>query len=150
LSEQSNPTSETTGEVSIKITSIISQSSDYAEEITNTGEINITSSYLEFVRDDAVNRGQQSVGMRFQDIQVPRGSTITNAYIELEIDETGSESTTLISYGEASDNPDTFTEIANNLSSRPKTSSSVNWDNIPQWNTVGEKHLTLIFTRLLM
>jgi hypothetical protein len=141
-SGQSNSASETTPEGSNQITARVSQSSDDAEETTNTGVVYMTSSDLEFTRDDDGNRGQQLIGMRFQNVQIPRGNTITNAYIEYETDETSSETTNLMFYGEASDNPATFTEAVNNISSRPKTSSSVSWNNVSAWNTVNEKHRT--------
>jgi hypothetical protein len=82
----------------------------------------------------------QKVGLRFQNVQAPQGATITAAYIEFEADETSSDATSVTFYGQASDNAPAFGSDAHNLSSRPKVSASVAWENIPAWNTVSEKH----------
>jgi chitodextrinase len=139
-SGQSNSVSETTLDGPNIISSRVSQSTDDAEERTDTGVVRLASSDLELIRDDGSSL--QIVGMRFQNVQVPKGSTITNAYIEYETDETRSETTNLVFYGEASDNPATFTSDTNNISNRTKTSSSVSWNNVPAWNTINEKHQT--------
>ncbi|MEA3295515.1 MAG: hypothetical protein U9P81_11240, partial [Euryarchaeota archaeon] len=121
------------------ITSRISQGSDDAEEHVHNGYIDYVSSDLELVLD----RYTQTIGLRFQNIQVPNGATITNAYVEFETDETGSTSTYLTFYGEDVDNSVTFIPgYSYNVSSRTKTSASVTWLNVPAWDTVGEKHQT--------
>jgi hypothetical protein len=120
-------------------TSRVSQGSDDAEEHVHNGYIDYTSSDLELVLD----RYTQTIGLRFQNIQVPKGAIITNAYVEFETDETGSTSTDLTFYGEDVDNSVTFVPgYSYNVSSRTKTSASVTWLNVPAWDTVGEKHQT--------
>jgi photosystem II stability/assembly factor-like uncharacterized protein len=128
----------TTSETCI-ITSRISQGSDDAEEHVHNGYIDYVSSDLELVFD----RYTQTIGLRFQNIQVPDGATITNAYVEFETDETGSTSTDLTFYGEDVDNSVTFIPgYSYNVSRRTKTSASVTWLNVPAWDTVDEKHQT--------
>jgi hypothetical protein len=125
--------------VMITTSSRVSLETDDAEEYTSNGFMDVDSSTdLEFVFD-GVN---QEVGMRFQNILIPIGATILNAYIEFETDETGSAVTNLSFYGEATDNSATFTSTAYNISNRTKTSSSVNWNNVPDWDSVSEKHRT--------
>jgi poly-beta-hydroxyalkanoate depolymerase len=75
-------------------TSRVSQGSDDAEEHVHNGYIDYTSSDLELVLDQCT----QTIGLRFKNIQVPNGATITNAYVEFETDETGSTSTDLTFY----------------------------------------------------
>ncbi|MCD4843342.1 MAG: hypothetical protein K8R25_02535, partial [Methanosarcinales archaeon] len=121
------------------ITSRVSQGSDDAEEHVHNGYIDLGSSDLELVLDQYT----QTIGLRFQNIQVPNGATITNAYVEFETDETGSTSTDLTFYGEDVDNSVTFIPgYSYNVSRRTKTSASVTWLNVPAWDTINEKHQT--------
>ncbi len=95
----------------------------------------LTSSDIELVYDTATT-GNQYVGMRFNNINVPKGKTITNAYIQFTVDETGSGATNLTIKGQAADNPGTFTSTTYNVSSRATTTASVAWNPVA-WNTVG-------------
>ncbi|MCD4843341.1 MAG: hypothetical protein K8R25_02530 [Methanosarcinales archaeon] len=132
--DEYTPSSET-----YTITSRISQGSDDAEEHVHNGYIDLGSSDLELVLDQYT----QTIGLRFQNIQVPNGATITNAYVEFETDETGSTSTDLTFYGEDVDNSVTFIPgYSYNVSRRTKTSASVTWLNVPAWDTINEKHQT--------
>ncbi|MFV9631983.1 MAG: hypothetical protein ACNYWM_13080, partial [Methanosarcinales archaeon] len=101
--------------------------------------IDLVSSDLELVLD----RDTQTIGLRFQNIQVPKGAIITNAYVEFETDETSLTSTNLTFYGEDVDNSVTFIPgYSYNVSRRTKTSASVTWLNVPAWDTLDEKHQT--------
>jgi hypothetical protein len=53
----------------------VSQGDDDAEESTGNGQVNLTSSDLELVRTSV----DQIIGVRFQNVMIPKGSTITNA-----------------------------------------------------------------------
>jgi len=119
----------------------VAQSSDDAEERVSDGAMYLTSSDLELT-NDAAYRGQQVVGVRFQNVAVPQGATITDAYIEFVTDETNSEATSLVFYGQAADDAPTFTSADYDISSQVKTAASVAWDNVPAWDTVGETHQT--------
>jgi len=112
---------------------------DDAEE-EDDGAMYITSTDLELVRDGS--RGNQTVGIRFQDIQVPAGALITNAYLMFETDETTSEETNVTIRGEAIANAPAFTSSNSNISSRTKTGQFVEWNNLSAWDTWGEKHQT--------
>lgn len=117
----------------------VSQSTDDAEEVVATGQMYLVSTDLELV-DDNGNYGEQYAGIRFQNIIIPQGATITNAYIEFETDEVTTVSTTLTFYGEDTDNAPVFNSTASNISSRTQTTASVDWSTIPAWNTLNEKH----------
>ena len=73
--------------------------------------------------------------MRFAGLTLPKGATVTNAYVQFKVDETSSEATSLTIQGEASDNALTFSS-SNKVSTRAKTSASVAWSPVP-WTTVG-------------
>jgi len=82
----------------------------------------------------------QKVGLRFQNVQIPQGATITSAYLEFTTDETDSQETIVTIYGEDSDDAAPFNAWGfYDLSSRPLTDASVEW-NIPAWTQVGEQH----------
>lgn len=109
----------------------VSQGTDDAEEKKSSGKVNAKgSSDLELVTDGS---NRQIVGIRFQNVAIPKNANIKNAYLEFEIDEAQSELTSLTIHGQAHDNPVEFTESDNNISSRSKTSSSVDWKNIEPW-----------------
>ncbi len=111
----------------------IEASADDAEEKAN-GRVSIASSDLELVYDGSY----QTVGMRFNNIDIPQGSTITAAYIQFQADEVKSTDTSLTIEGELSANAAGFVKENMNISSRPRTSASVNNWNPDPWLSVGE------------
>jgi hypothetical protein len=112
----------------------VNAGSDDAEENTSNGSVNPSSSDLELVVNNSI---QQAIGIRFNGIDVPQGAPITAAYLQFTTDETDSTTTSLIIEGEATDNAATFTSPAFNISSRPRSATSVTWVPAP-WTTVGE------------
>jgi hypothetical protein len=103
----------------------VSTGSDDAEEYTsggNNGDMDTGSSDLEMVEEDDT----QIIGIRFL-VNLPAGTTITNAYIRFEADESDSGSTSLNIYAQDSGSTNTFTSANNNITNRPKTSTSVSW-----------------------
>ena len=100
----------------------ISQSSDDAEQKT-TGSTYLSGSDLGMFQS-----GYNTVGVRFQNVTIPQGATINNAYLQFVMDETDSGATTLNIYGEDFDNPPTFAAANNNISERTKTTATVVWD----------------------
>ncbi len=110
----------------------VSSNSDDGEE-SAAGQTNINSSDLELVFD----KSDQTVGIRFNGVTIPRGATIVDAWVQFTADETGSGPTTLVFRAEASDNAATFSNTSLNISSRPTTSASTTW--MPgAWTTVGQ------------
>ena len=105
---------------------------DDAEE-SATGAMSLTSSDLEFVNDGS----NQKVGMRFTSLTIPRGATVTRAYLQFEADEAQSEPTNLVIQGQAADNAAVFTTTSANIASRPRTTATVNWSP-PAWAVIGE------------
>jgi len=116
----------------LKTTEIrVAAGSDDAEE-SSSGSMTLTSSDLELVNDGS----DQTVGMRFVGVNVPRNAAVLSAYVQFTVDETQSTATSLTIQGETTDNAGGFTTSSQNISSRSRTNASVSWDPAA-WNTVG-------------
>jgi hypothetical protein len=113
----------------------VASSADDVEQRAAT--MALTSTDLELVVDGTTT---QKVGLRFTNLAIPAGATITSAYIQFQTNEVGSVATSLQIRGLASDDAAAFTTTANDLSSRPTTSSLVNWQP-PSWTLVNEAGL---------
>ena len=114
----------------------VASGSDDAEERAS-GSMRVGSSDLELVIDGG---GNQTVGMRFNGLDMRQDAAIVNAHIQFQVDETTSVLTSLTIQGEDADNASAFTSSAGNISSRPRTTAAVLWDPVP-WTTVGEASL---------
>ena len=107
--------------------SAINASSDDAEQRTSNGSVNLNSSDLELPRDG--NR-QQLVGLRFNNVDIPKNAIITEASIEFEVDRTRNGAVSMNIQGQAHDNPPTFQQNRWNISNRART-QTVQWNNLP-------------------
>ena len=112
----------------------VATGNDDAEERLSNGNVNLTSTDLELISDGS---NAQLVGMRFTGVAVPNGATITNAWIQFQVDETNTGATNVNIQGEASDSALQFTTANSNISSRGRTTASIPWDPV-SWTTVGE------------
>jgi len=75
----------------------------------------------------------QRVGVRFTEVAVPSGATITNAYIDFTADSSNSDPATYtVSAENIGDSPE-FQSIASNVGSRTKTVNQVVWSNVEAW-----------------
>lgn len=111
----------------------ISVGTDDAEERAD-GAIPIASGALDLVFDGS----NQTVGLRFNGIDIPKGATITNAYVQFQVHQATSGTTSLTIQGQEADNAETFSNSRFNVSSRPRTSSSVGWSPAP-WTAAGDE-----------
>lgn len=128
--EDSTPPGSTTIEVRVN------HDDDDAEEDTTTNILNVDtgSSDLELTEDGT----EQEIGIRFNDVAIPQGAVIEDAYIQFTVDETDDVETNLEIFGEDIGNSARFVSTINNdISSRTKTSSSVSWSPAP-WNNSGD------------
>src|SRR6185295_6507797 len=64
---------------------------DDAEE-SSSRKVGLTSSDLELVQDSNL----QTVGIRFRNVTIPRNARILEAYVQFQVDETGSTATNLL------------------------------------------------------
>jgi hypothetical protein len=119
-----NPAAGTGGTLDSKVAA----AADDAEEAAS-GSVNLGSSDLEMVLDGSV---VQTVGMRFANLGVPAGATVTGAYVQFVADESQSEATALTLRAQAADSAPTFTTATSNVSSRPRTAAAVSWSP-PAW-----------------
>ncbi len=108
-----------------------------AEQATN-GTVSLTSTDLELVRDESTSAGNQTVGLRFENLQLPVGAQIVSANIQFSADETNGEPTTLTVHAHRSGNATALSTNLNDLTSRLLTIGSVVWTPQP-WLTVGER-----------
>ncbi|WP_405570963.1 fibronectin type III domain-containing protein [Winogradskyella sp. Asnod2-B02-A] len=114
-------------------------SGDDAEEFISTGVVSYTSSDLEFVTDtDNATNYDQIIGLRFNNISIPKGATIHRAYVQFQADEATSNTTNLVFHGELSDDSNGFSSSSYNISSRSLTSSSESWSNVEAWDYSGQ------------
>ncbi|MCB0597261.1 MAG: right-handed parallel beta-helix repeat-containing protein [Phaeodactylibacter sp.] len=126
----------------VTICSRINSSSDDAEERAS-GTVNTANNDLELTDD--TDQGIQTVGMRFNGLNIPQGATIVDAYVQFTTDETDNANPCRLAiYGQASDNAPTFQNNDFDISGRPKTTASISWE--PQdWlatNGAGEAEKT--------
>lgn len=103
-----------------------------AEEYSS-GVMYLNSSDLELV----FSGGNQTVGTYFSNISIPQGMQIIRAFLQFKVDEVTSTATDLTIEGEASLNAPIFSSVDNDISSRSRTSSNVNWSP-PPWDVIGE------------
>ena len=119
-----------------KTESRVSSYKDNAEERTSGLVIN-SSTDIELTHDK--QRGQQLVGLRFNNVEVPRGAKIKKAYIQFKADETDSGSIEVRIRAEDTNSASGFVQGRNkNISKRTKTSASKNWK-IDKWSKRGER-----------
>lgn len=99
----------------------IVEGTDDAYEVS--GAVNLGGSHVK------LSQGTQTVhsGLRFQELKVPRGATITKAFIRFTSDQLNTAATDLEFRAELSGDSTTFTNAANDISSRPTTASGVLW-----------------------
>ncbi len=121
------------------LTVAVASGDDDAEQ-SASGDVNLTSTDLELVNDDATGAGNQLVGLRFNDISIPPGAIITNATIQFTADESQTEPTTLTLFAEASADASAFNAETNNLSARALVPLSVTWT--PAVWTAGQANAT--------
>ena len=94
----------------------VSAGTDDAEERLS-GAVNLTSSDLELV-DENESSPNQTVGIRFNGLEIPQGAVVVNAYLQFQVDEKDSAETSLLIEGQDSDNATTFTTSSFDISSR--------------------------------
>ncbi|HEY8563813.1 MAG TPA: SdrD B-like domain-containing protein [Pyrinomonadaceae bacterium] len=106
----------------------VGTSSDDAEQAVADGSVSTTGIDLELTADGAA---QQFVGVRFFDLNIPQGATITNARIEFTPRDDGTAvnggNPSMTIRAQNADDAPTFAPTANNIGARPTTSASAAW-----------------------
>lgn len=104
---------------------------DDAEENTTNDDVNTTSTDLELMHDGGT---KQIVGVRMRSVNVPRNATISAAYLEFEVDEYAEGNLSIDIYGQDANTANRFRSRDRNISSRSKTSASINWPITDNWS----------------
>ena len=110
----------------------VTASADDAEERSN-GWLYLGSSDLEMVEDG----GLQTVGLRFNGIDIPQGTSISSATVQFTVDESSSGNASLLLHGQLSPTAETFRSTPRNITARPRTAASVLWSP-PAWESMGD------------
>ena len=100
------------------ITSLLASGSDDAEEHAD-GFVEIPSPDMDLAT--------KIVGLRFGNITIPQGATITNAFIQFTADENETGNVSMRIRGNDVNNATTFTSVNSNISNRVATTASVDW-----------------------
>jgi hypothetical protein len=104
----------------------------------NNGDVTCTSTDLELHQENPSD-DNDIVGMRFTGVTVPQGATILDARIQFHVDEVNpNDPLTVTFHGEDADSSAVLTTTDFDLSSRTKTTASVNWA-VPHWANVHDE-----------
>ncbi|MDX2133619.1 MAG: DUF839 domain-containing protein [Saprospiraceae bacterium] len=115
--------------------SFVNSDTDDMEEYLNSGAHDVGSSDLELVQESTSDpTSKQIVGLRFNNIDVPQGAIVQNAYIQFTYDNSKTLDPCILFFkAEDNSNPQTFTNNLNfELINRPKLTDSIRWD-VPSW-----------------
>jgi cytochrome c peroxidase len=122
------PTAGTEGATTLEVR--VTASADDAEEDASLG-MHVTSGDLELVQEKTT----QTVGIRFDDVDIPPGASIARAYVQFTADEEHDDPTALVIEGQADDDAPAFSAADGNISSRERTTAAVPWSSVPPWGT---------------
>jgi hypothetical protein len=126
------------GALKISTARVIDDADD-AEEIVDVknasnGSVTLNSTTLSLAQKRETN---QLVGVRFTGVGIPGKASIKKAYIQFTCHDTGSKPTSLSIHGETVQDAAPFTNVAQDISSRQVTATSVSW-NVPAWPITDE------------
>ncbi|MFT7286850.1 MAG: type IV pilus assembly protein PilY1 [Halieaceae bacterium] len=110
------------------ISRTINASSDDAEEVGSS--VTTTSGDLDFTSGSVA-------GLRFRDIDIPRGTTISSARIELIADASDSGTTDMQIFAESSANAVAYTSTNGSIEGRGYFSTGKAWSETEAWSTNG-------------
>lgn len=127
----------TSGTVAVRVNT----SADDAEQRTDTGDTTVTSTDLEPVNDNNSSATPYAVGVRFTNLGIPAGATITSAYIQFTSDDSvvnSAGTATFTVEGQCIADAPTFAAGTANfdITGRTRTIADVTWST-PSWGTPG-------------
>ncbi len=102
----------------------IQHGDDDAEQNLSNNKVSVDSSDLEMMHDGST---KQIVGVRMRSLAIPKNATITNAYLEFEVDEQKSGDLTVTIYGHDTNSANRFKDNKWDLSDRNLTNAKVDW-----------------------
>jgi len=107
--------------------------SDDVEQKESNGAVYFDSSDLELVHDFYNFQGNQTIGIRFANLNIPQNATIDNAYIQFTADGSYSNTAEFLVFVEDDDNSNAYQDINYNVTSGRNYFSAVYWSP-PAWN----------------
>ena len=116
----------------------INDGADDAEQNLDDGTMDIGSSDLELAYEDGGDpaTSEQVIGLRFVGVPLDANSVVSDAYIEIEVDEVDKDGSlapvNLVIEGELALDAAAFEDVAGNITDRPTTTAKVVWS-IPEW-----------------
>lgn len=107
---------------------------DFGEPV---GTMDLGSSDLE-LGEISSGQGLMNIGLRYNNVSIPQGSTVTEAYVQFNADNTGADAVELTIYGENTANAAAYIGTLGELSARTLTTANVVWS-VPEWVTAGDR-----------
>lgn len=126
--------------LNIRVSAADDDMEEFLSPSTKVGTLDVGSSDLELGSEGANNLDPQLVGVRFQNVALPKGAIVTKAYIQFAVDATGknSDPSNLIIHAEDVDSALTYIPTENfNITKRAKSADSVMFS-MGAWPLVGE------------
>lgn len=111
-------------------------SDDAAQQVD--GQVTLDENSITLMKPAGIPLGNTWVGLRFPELKIPQGATITEAHLDLSSVSASETTSNLIIYAENSTDAAPFTSAHHNVSSRDRTSDFVRWDAIPEWVDGGD------------
>jgi len=102
---------------------------------TPSGDLEMAYDVFDYITD--IPNAYQKIGLRFQNINIPAGAQISDAYIQFRSDETDSEPASFIISMEDTGNAAFIESSDYNISSRSRLATTVNW-NPPAWTGINQ------------
>lgn len=96
------------------------------EQRESNGAVYLDSSDLELVYDSYNSQGNQTIGIRFTNVNIPQNATINKAYVQFTADGNSSNTTELLVFVEDDANPSSYQTVNYDVSSR-SYNTSVYW-----------------------
>ncbi len=134
------PNSGTNETLSHTVDKRVTNKNDDAEQAVSGGKMLLTQNYLDIGYDYYDFKAPQRAGVRFFNLDIPQGATITNAYIQFTVKEVSARTNSAISLiisGEASSDANRFTN-SKKIHTRTLISTNVAWAP-PVWTSVGDR-----------
>jgi hypothetical protein len=128
---------------------VIGGDDDVEESGDGTGNMYLTSSDLELTEDGS--KGNQTIGIRFRNLNIPTGMEIQSASITFTADASGSASTSLSISADENVVSNTFGTTAFDVSKRIATTNTVSWSPLA-WTkegTYNSPDLSMILQELI-
>lgn len=96
------------------------------------GAVDIDDAEISINEFDGLSVENTWVGLRFPDLQIPQGATITDARLDFTASRATDTTGSITLHGEASADSAPYDTVYNNVSARSRTSNPITW-NLPAW-----------------